>query len=66
MSQIELKSLEDLRRYSQDLAGRTAEDDSVVRKWRVAKRIVWMLLLAGSLLFFYLTDKFVEALAMLR
>ena len=66
MSQIELKSLEDLRRYSQDLAGRTAEDDAAARKWRVAKRIAWMVLLTGSLLFFYLIDKLGEALSMLR
>jgi hypothetical protein len=40
-------------------------DNPAVQNWSVAKRITWMVLLAGSFLFFYLISKLHEALAIL-
>lgn len=66
MDTSELTSIEDLREYCQDLATRRVENDPVVQKWHVAKRIVWMISLAGAFLFYYLIDKLHEALFILR
>jgi hypothetical protein len=66
MGQVELKSLAELKSYNQELAGKKAEDDPVVRKLHVAKRITWVLLLAASFLAFYLMDKLAQALSMLK
>ncbi len=65
MATSEVKSIEVLRKYSQGLAARRVEDDPVARKWRVAMRIVWMILLAGAFLFYYLLDKMQEAISIL-
>ena len=66
MSQNQLRSLADQHWYRQDLAGKTAADDPVLRKWRVAKRVTWSILLAGAFLMFYLMDKLNEALSILK
>jgi hypothetical protein len=66
MTASEAKSIEDLRRYNRELAARRIEDDPVVRKLQVAKRITWMISLAGAFLFYYLIDKMQEALSILR
>lgn len=66
MTAAQIKSLEDLHKHSQELATRNVEDDPVVRKLQVAKRITWMCLLAAAFLFFYLMDKMQEALTLLR
>ena len=66
MTTMEINSIEGPRRYSQEPAARRVEDDPVVQKWRVAKRIVWMISLAGAFLFYYLIDKMHEALSILR
>lgn len=62
---MELRSLADLHSYTQELAARRVEDDPIVQKLHVAKRITWMFLLSGSFLFFYLIDKLNEAVNML-
>lgn len=66
MTVAELKLIEELHRHTEELASRRVEDDPVVRKLRVAKRIIWMILIAGAFLFYYLMDKMQEALAILR
>ena len=66
MTVAEFKLIEDLHRHTEELASRRVEDDPVVRKLQVAKRITWMILAAGAFLFFYLMDKMQEALALLR
>jgi hypothetical protein len=66
MAASEAKSIKDLRRYNQELAVRRVEDDPVVRRLHIAKRIVWMLSLAGAFLFYYLIDKMHEALSILN
>lgn len=65
MTTSELKSIVDLHKQCQELAARRVDDDPVVQKWRVAKRIAWMMMLAGAFLFFYLIEKLYEALAIL-
>jgi hypothetical protein len=66
MGQADLKSVEDLKSYTQELASKKAEDNPAVRRMQVAKRITWVLLLAASFLAFYLMDKLSEALSILR
>lgn len=66
MRQVELKSLEELKSYNKELAGKKAEDNPSVQRVRVAKRITWVLLLAASFLAFYLLDKLSEALSILK
>lgn len=66
MEPAELKSLADLKSYTQELAGKKAEDNPAVRKLHAAKRITWVALLAASLLVFYLMDQLADALNMLR
>ena len=66
MSETELKSLEDARRQSQEPAARRAGDDRVLRWMQVAKRITWMILVAGAFLAYYLLDKMQEAVALLK
>ena len=45
---------------------RRVEDDPAVQRWHVAKRIVWMLVLAEAFLIYYLLDKLQEALSILK
>jgi hypothetical protein len=66
MTASEAKSMDDLRKYSQELAARRVEDDPAVQRWHVAKRIVWMISLAGAFLFYYLMDKMHEAISILN
>lgn len=65
MTTSELKLIADFHSRSQELAARRVEDDPAVQKWRIAKRIVWMTLLAGTFLIYYLIDKLLEALSIL-
>ena len=66
MTKSEAKTPLDLRQYGTELTTRKVEDEPVVRRLNVAKRIVWMVLLAGAFLVYYLFDKLNEALSMLR
>jgi hypothetical protein len=66
MTTSEATSIEGLRSYNQQLAVRRVEDDPVVQRWHVAKRIVWMITLAGAFLIYYLLDKMHEALSILN
>ena len=63
MSPSELDSFEGLHRQHRDQAAR---GDPAVRWGPIAKRITWMVLIAASLLIFYLLDKLQEALSMLK
>ncbi len=62
----EAKVIEEPSRRRQEVAVRRVEDDPAVQRWHAAKRIVWMLSLAGAFLFYYLIDKLHEALSLLR
>jgi len=66
MTGSEARAIGEPRRQGRDMAARQAEGDPVVQRWHVAKRIVWMLSLAGAFLFYYLIDKLQEALSILR
>lgn len=65
MTSAQLKSLEDLHNYVQQLASKRPEDDPRVQKLQLAKQTAWLFLLVCSFLFYYLMDKMGEALAML-
>jgi hypothetical protein len=62
MTQIQATVQESRQRHAE----RRVEDDPVVQRWHVAKRIVWMLALAEAFLIYYLLDKLQEALSILR
>ena len=63
---VQLKSLDNLHQHNQEPVERRVEDDPLTKKLQVAKRIVWMCLLSGSFLFYYLLDKIGEAISILR
>lgn len=66
VSETELKSIADVRRHGQALTAQRAGDDRAPRWGKVAKRITWMVLVAGAFLAFYLLDKLEQALSLLR
>ena len=66
MSQTEFKSLDDARRYIQELEARRVEVELPPRWAQIAKRITLMLLLAGAFLIYYLLDKMQEAVSLLK
>ncbi len=68
MSQTELKSLDDARRYNQELAAqvRRAEDELPPRWAQIAKRITLVILLAGAFLIYYLLDTMQQAVSLLK
>ena len=66
MSQTELKSLDEARRYNQELAARRAQDELPPRWAQVAKRITLIILLGGAILAYYLIDKMQEAISLLK
>ena len=65
MTAAQLKSLEDLHRYAQELAARRPEDDPRMRKLQLAKQTTWLFLLTCMFLFYYLIDKMGYALTLL-
>jgi hypothetical protein len=66
VSQTELKSLDDARRYNQELDARRAQDELPPRWAQIAKRVTLMLLLAAAILIYYLLDKMQEAVSLLK
>ena len=66
MSQTELKSLDDARRYSQELAARRAQDELPPRWAQLAKRITLIILLGAAILIYYILDKMQEAVSLLK
>jgi hypothetical protein len=53
-------------RRRRDPVERRVEDDPAVQRWHVAKRIVWMIVVAEAFLIYYLLDKLQEALSILK
>lgn len=66
MTGSDANTIEEPHRRRQDAAARRAEDDPAVRRWHVAKRIVWMLVVTEAFLIYYLLDKLQEALSILK
>ena len=59
------QSVEEFRKYTEELAEKRVEDDPKVKGWNLAKQSTWLYLLVFSFLFFYLIGKLVEALSLL-
>ncbi|MGH8649505.1 MAG: hypothetical protein ACREUP_09395 [Burkholderiales bacterium] len=66
MSQTELKSIDEARRYNQELAARRAEDELPPRWAQIAKRITLIVLLGAAILIYYILDKMQEAVSLLK
>jgi len=62
MAEKERKSPEDVRRHLRGLNPRRPEDEARLHRWRAAKRITWIALLAVAILIYYLLDQLLEAL----
>ena len=64
MNDIEIKSVEDARKYREELAARKPEDDPGLAKWRTSKRYILLLLLVVSFLIYYLISVNIEVLSL--
>lgn len=62
MAEKDFKSPEDVRRHFRKLNARRPEDEASLRKWLAAKRITWVVLLAFTVVMFYLIDQLLNAL----
>lgn len=62
---VELRSLADLHRYTQEIAARRVDDDPVVQALNLAKQTTWLFLLTGAFLGFHPLDRLNEAAGML-
>lgn len=64
MNEIEIKSVEDARRYREELAARKPEHDPGLAKWRTSKRYILLLLLVVFFLMYYLISVNIELLSL--
>ncbi len=64
MNEIEIKSVEDARKYREELAARKPEDDPKVAVWRASKRYILLLLLVVFFLMYYLISVNIEVLSL--
>jgi hypothetical protein len=64
MNEIEIKSVEDARKYREELASRKPENDPGVAKWRTSKRYVLVLLVVVFFLMYYLISVNIEVLSL--
>lgn len=64
MNEIKIKSLEDARRYREELAARKPEDDPGLAKWRTSKRYILLLLVVVFFLIYYLISVNIEVLSL--
>ena len=58
------KTLEDAHANVQAIAKRRVENDSRVKTWRFVERVVYLVVLVGSYLLYYLIGKLNEALSL--
>jgi len=58
------KTLEDAHANVQAIAKRQVENDSRVKTWRFVERVVYLVVLVGSYLLYYLIGKLNEALSL--
>jgi hypothetical protein len=65
MTTVELKSLEDLHRYTQSLVDQRPEDDPRVRRLHFYKQATWLFLMTLTFVGYHLLDKMSEALSLL-
>ena len=64
MSEIEIKSVKDARKYREELAARKSEDDPGLAKWRTSKRYMLLLLLVVFFLIYYLISVNIEVMSL--
>ena len=64
MNDINIKSVEDARKYREELAARKPEDDPRLAKWRASKKYVLLLLLVVFFLMYYLISVNIEVLSL--
>ena len=64
MKEIEIKSVEDARKYREELAARKPEDDPGLAKWRASKQYILLLLLVVFFLIYYLISVNIEVLSL--
>lgn len=64
MNEIEIKSVEDARKYREELAARKPEDDPGLAKWRTSKRYMLLLLLVVFFLIYYQISVNIEVLSL--
>lgn len=58
------KTLEDAHAIVQAIAKRQVEDDPRVKRWRVVKRVFYLLALIGAYLFYYFIDKLNDVISL--
>ncbi len=63
--ETESKSLDELRKYGEELSRKRVEDEPAYKRWLLAKQTVWLALLAAAFLIFYLIDILQASLALL-
>ncbi len=61
---VELRSRDDVRRYTATMAARKVADDIRVRVWRVAKRVTFTLVLAAAVLIYYMLSIMVRTMTL--
>jgi hypothetical protein len=64
MNEINIKSVEDARKYREELAARKPEDDPGLAKWRTSKRYILLLLVVVFFLMYYLISVNIEVLSL--
>jgi hypothetical protein len=64
VDEARIKSLEDARRYREELSARKPEDDPGVANWMVCKRCVLAIIVAAFVLMYYLISVNVEVLSL--
>jgi hypothetical protein len=64
MNEINIKSVDDARKYREELAARKPEDDPKVTLWRASKRYILLLLLVVFFLMYYLISVNIEVLSL--
>lgn len=60
-----LKTLDDARANVQAIAKRRIDEDLQVKRWRFAKKVIYLFVLVVAFLFYYFIDKLNEALSLL-
>lgn len=61
---LEIKSLDDARRFVRIVNSRKVENNPTVKAWRFAKQAAWLLLLVVLFLAYYLLDMAYQALSL--
>jgi len=64
MNEIEIKSVEDARKYREELAARKPENDPGLAKWRRSKLYILLLVLVVFFLMYYLISVNIEVLSL--